>query len=62
MKTDMMETCGRCGDEYERYMVLLERDGKTIQRYKELQSEYGGICRDCRRHEMAGCSYAMEDY
>lgn len=43
-----MKTCGRCGDEYEGYMFLVEDDFSAIFRMKRIEKVYGQVCEDCR--------------
>lgn len=39
-------TCGRCGDEYESYVVLVRDDITDIVGY--LQCEWDNLCKPCR--------------
>lgn len=40
--------CDRCGDEYERYIVLIQDDFVSISNY--VSSEYDDLCKPCRAH------------
>jgi len=41
-----MNTCGRCGDEYESYHVFIRDDFSDITGH--VRNEYDGLCKPCR--------------
>jgi hypothetical protein len=53
-----MNTCGRCGDEYESYHVLIRDDISDIRGY--VSDDYDGLCKPCRMYVTEYGAYLTE--
>lgn len=45
---EQLNTCGRCGDKYEPYVVFIKDNFSDIAEYVETKDEYDGLCKPCR--------------
>lgn len=44
----MSRVCGRCGDGYEPYLVIVTNDYNAIAEFVTAKREFGGLCKPCR--------------
>jgi len=54
-------TCGKCGAEYEPYLVFFKEGFIHTANRVEFRRKYGYVCQECLDEEMNGKGYATTD-
>ena len=56
--TDETRKCGKCGDEYRAYRVIVRNNFSAMCDFQEIKEKYGTVCQECRQEK----SYSKGGY